>query len=81
MAATTTSDFLTRREAIRRVSALLGGAGLIAQGAWLQGCEAGRWARSSPGEPFAALEIELLDELAETILPDPNTPSAMLVLK
>ena len=34
-------DLVTRREAIRRVSALLGGAALIGQSAWLAGCAAG----------------------------------------
>ena len=31
-------DLVTRREAIRRVSALLGGAALVGQSAWLAGC-------------------------------------------
>ena len=34
-------DLVTRREAIRRVSALLGGAALIGQSAWLAGCSEG----------------------------------------
>jgi hypothetical protein len=66
-------DLVTRREAIRRVSALLGGAALIGQGAWLAGC-----ATSTPavGELFSAADVELLGEVAETILPETRTPGA-----
>jgi hypothetical protein len=66
-------DLVTRREAIRRVSALLGGAALIGQSAWLSGC-----ATTPPaaGELFSAIDVALLDEIAETILPATNTPGA-----
>lgn len=64
---------LTRREAIRRVSALLGGAALIGQAAWLSGCATGqRTAR----EIFSAADVTLLDEIADTILPETKTPGA-----
>jgi len=66
-------DLVTRREAIRRVSALLGGAALIGQGAWLAGCATGQ--RAS-GAPFAAADIALFDEIADTILPETKTPGA-----
>ena len=68
-----THDLVTRREAIRRVSALLGGAALIGQSAWLSGCAT---SRSAAGELFSAIDVALLDEIAETILPETNTPGA-----
>ena len=71
MAATTLEDdLLTRREAIRRVSALLGGAALIGQSAWLAGCATGQ------RQLFSAIDVALLDEIADTILPDTKTPGA-----
>jgi hypothetical protein len=66
-------DLVTRREAIRRVSALLGGAALVGQGAWLSGCAT---SRPAAGELFSAVDVALLDEIAETILPETNTPGA-----
>lgn len=67
------NDLVTRREAIRRVSALLGGAALIGQGAWLSGCAT---SRPAAGELFSAVDVALLDEIAETILPETQTPGA-----
>ena len=66
-------DLVTRREAIRRVSALLGGAALVGQGAWLSGCAT---SRPAAGELFSAVDVALLDEIAETILPETQTPGA-----
>jgi hypothetical protein len=66
-------DLLTRREAIRRVSALLGGATLIGQSAWLYGCTT---PQRSPADLFSAQDIALLDEIADTILPETKTPGA-----
>jgi hypothetical protein len=66
-------DLLTRREAIRRVSALLGGATLIGQSAWLAGCAA---PQRSSASLFADGDVALLDEIADTILPDTKTPGA-----
>jgi hypothetical protein len=71
-----TLDLLTRREALRRVSALLGGAALVGQSAWLTGCETTRWVRSESGELFTSFEVGLLDEVADTILPPTSTPGA-----
>ena len=74
MAATASKhDLLTRREAIRRVSALLGGATLIGQSAWLSGCTT---AARSPANLFTETDVALLDEIAETILPETKTPGA-----
>ena len=69
-----TSDLLTRREALRRVSTLLGGAALVGQSAWLAGCEGSLPTRREP--MFTGEEIVLLDEIAETILPATSTPGA-----
>ena len=76
---------IDRREAIRRVSALLGGAALVGGTNLLTACEkAGTPARettaaasgAAPLQPFTAQEVALLDEIAETILPETKTPGA-----
>ena len=67
-------DLVTRREAIRRVSGLFGGAALIGQSAWLAGCEGSFYARR--GTLFLPAEVTLLDEIADTILPATKTPGA-----
>ncbi|HEY3516550.1 MAG TPA: gluconate 2-dehydrogenase subunit 3 family protein [Gammaproteobacteria bacterium] len=66
-------DLLTRREAILRVSALLGGATLIGQSAWLAGCTT---APRSSASLFSESDVALLDEIADTILPPTKTPGA-----
>ena len=63
---------LTRREAIKRVSALFGGVALVGQAAMLT-VPARSAARTAP---FDAAAIALLDEIAETILPATDTPGA-----
>ena len=76
MAATPPSpDLLTRREALRRVSLLLGGAALIGESAWLAVGTAGA-APASATSQFSASEIALLAEIADTILPATSTPGA-----
>ncbi len=74
MATTPSSaDLLTRREALRRVSVLLGGAALIGESVWL----AADAAPSADSKSlFSAGEIALLDEIADTILPTTSTPGA-----
>jgi hypothetical protein len=69
-------DLLTRREALQRVSALLGGAALIGQAAFLQGCAPSAAVSRPDGAAFTADEIALLDEVADTILPPTSTPGA-----
>lgn len=72
---------IDRREAIKRVSALLGGAALIGGSALWTGCAP---KDSTPATadstaafvPFTAAEIAYLDEIADTILPDTKTPGA-----
>lgn len=66
-------DLVTRREAIRRVSALLGGVSLIGQSAWLAGCTT---AESASRDVFSESDVVLLDEIADTILPETKTPGA-----
>jgi hypothetical protein len=66
-------DLVTRREAIRRVSALLGGTALVGQAAWLAGCATAQRASVSA---FSTADVALLDEIAETILPATKTPGA-----
>lgn len=69
----------TRREAIQRVSALLGGTTLIGQTAMLAGCDSSEQV-AVEAEPdagiFSAADIEFLGEIAETILPETETPGA-----
>ena len=74
--ATSTNELITRREALQRVSALLGGAALIGQSALLTGCATSGSPSAAVGAPFTANEIALLDEIADTILPTTSTPGA-----
>jgi hypothetical protein len=75
MTATPSSvDLLTRREALRRASPLLGGAALIGESAWPAGNAGAAPESSSP--LFSANEIALLGEIADTILPATSTPGA-----
>ena len=69
-------ELITRREAILRVSAMLGGVALIGQSAMLAGC-AGQPAEVTPAHSlFTHSEVELLDDIADTILPETGTPGA-----
>lgn len=63
---------MSRREALISVSALLGG--MTGGAALLSGC-AVRGSRPA-GELFSAEDIELLDRIADTILPATETPGA-----
>jgi len=72
---------LTRRDAIAKVCALLGGTSIAGQAAMLAGCE-DREPAPPVGEAdagvgqFTAEQVALLDEIAETILPETTTPGA-----
>lgn len=75
------TDSLTRREAILRVSAMLGGAALVGQTAMLAACSpegAKAPASKAPADEalFTDSDMALLDEIAETILPETSTPGA-----
>jgi hypothetical protein len=72
-------QLITRREAILRVSAMLGGVALVGQGAMLAGCAgqpAAATGTSSLNSLFRQTDIDLLDEIADTILPETSTPGA-----
>jgi hypothetical protein len=73
------TELISRREAILRVSAMLGGVALVGQSAMLAGCAAqpaGDSGREAANTIFRQSDIELLDEIAETILPETGTPGA-----
>lgn len=67
---------IDRREAILRVTALLGGVALVGGNALLTGCQSPRIPGAAGPMPFTAGDIALLDEVAETILPETTTPGA-----
>ena len=69
-----TPEMITRREAVARVAALLGGVALIGGNALITGCRAER--AGGPFTPFTPDEIAYLDEVADTILPTTSTPGA-----
>jgi len=71
-------DVISRREAVRRVSALLGGVALVGGSSLIAACEKDRTpppAGKSIGE-FTPDDIAFLDEVADTILPETKTPGA-----
>ena len=73
------NELISRREAIFRVSAMLGSVALVGQSAMLAGCEiqpTGDKAASAPNSLFNQGDITLLDEIADTILPETSTPGA-----
>jgi hypothetical protein len=69
-----TPELITRREAVARVAALLGGVALIGGSALITGCRAEK--TDVPFTPFTTDEIAYLDEIADTILPTTSTPGA-----
>ena len=75
---------INRREAVRRVSAMLGGIAFVGGTALLTACEKERATPASQaadtptvtiGE-FTVQDIAFLDEIADTILPETSTPGA-----
>lgn len=69
-------ELLTRREALRRVAAVLGGTALIGQAAFLAGCSTNVAVSRTGAALFVPSDVALLDEIADTILPDTATPGA-----
>lgn len=67
-------SLISRREAIRRVTAVLGGVALVGGSALLNGCREG--GGDAAFREFTAEEIAFLDEVADTILPTTSTPGA-----
>jgi glucoside 3-dehydrogenase (cytochrome c) hitch-hiker subunit len=75
----TTRSTLTRREVLQRVGVLLGGAALTGGDRLLAfSFDADALARASAQGTslFSAADVALLDEIAETILPETSTPGA-----
>jgi len=70
----TQASLIDRREAIRRVSALLGGIALISETALLEACNRDRTATRAAA--FTTNDVAFLDEVADTILPETSTPGA-----
>lgn len=68
-------QLITRREAVRRVSVLLGGIALVGGSGLVTGCRNDRERRPDE-ELFSAGDIAFLDEVADTILPETSTPGA-----
>ncbi|HEU4786406.1 MAG TPA: gluconate 2-dehydrogenase subunit 3 family protein [Gemmatimonadaceae bacterium] len=76
-------DSIDRREAVRRVTALLGGIAFVGGSRLLSATEYDAHARaalvaeSARGVgPFTAADVALLNEVAETMLPATSTPGA-----
>lgn len=70
-----TPDMITRREAVARVAALLGGVALIGGNALITGCRTEKTSGTA-FTPFTTDEVAYLDEIADTILPTTSTPGA-----
>ncbi|HKA60607.1 MAG TPA: gluconate 2-dehydrogenase subunit 3 family protein [Gemmatimonadales bacterium] len=75
-----TPEAIDRREAIKRVTLLLGGVALSGSGL-VAACERAQRGAAGAGKggpvgSFSAQEVALLDEVADTILPDTKTPGA-----
>lgn len=71
-----TPSTIDRREAIKRVSVLLGGIAFVGGSSLLTACERRDTAAETPMRDFTPDEIAFLDEIAETILPETSTPGA-----
>jgi hypothetical protein len=69
-------QLINRREAIRRVSALLGGVAFVGGSSLLAAVEKADNAVERPPGKFSAQDVAYLDEIAETILPATKTPGA-----
>jgi hypothetical protein len=67
---------ITRREAIRRVSALFGGVAFVGGSRLLAAVESARQPAGAAIGEFTVADIAFLDEIAETILPETKTPGA-----
>ena len=68
----TEPELITRREAVFRVTALLGGVALVGGSALLSGCRAER----AGDDTTSSDDVAFLDEVAETIIPQTDTPGA-----
>jgi hypothetical protein len=71
-----TVSTIDRREAIRRVSVLLGGVALVGESGLWAACSRSDGARAAAAGSFTPADITFLDEVAETMLPETQTPGA-----
>jgi glucoside 3-dehydrogenase (cytochrome c) hitch-hiker subunit len=69
-------ELIGRREAIKRVSVLLGGVALVGGSGLLASCGRERPAAGTAVGKFSGNDVALLDEVADTILPETKTPGA-----
>lgn len=70
---------IDRREAIKRVTFLLGGVALVGGSSLVAACERAQRNAGRAGEgvgTFTARDVAFLDEVAETMLPETKTPGA-----
>jgi hypothetical protein len=70
------TELLNRREAIRRVSAMLGGVAFVGGSGLLEAVARAPSAIEGTPGTFSAEQVAFLDEIAETILPATKTPGA-----
>lgn len=66
---------MNRREALKNVAIILGGT-VISSQAFLSGCSSSGSEAGADDEPFSSSDIDLLDEIAETIIPATDVPGA-----
>lgn len=66
---------MNRRDALSRVALILGGT-VIGANAFLEGCKPGDQKTAAADQPFSPEDVAYLDEIAETIIPETDTPGA-----
>ena len=67
-----TPELITRREAVFRISTIIGGVAVLGSGAFVTACRR----EYKVGADFTNDEVAYLDEIADTILPPTGTPGA-----
>jgi hypothetical protein len=67
-----TPELISRREAVFRITTILGGVAVLGGGSWVTACRP----QYKVGAPFTNDEVAYLDEIADTILPTTSTPGA-----
>ena len=67
-----TPEMITRREAVFRLTTIIGGVAVLGSGALVTACRR----EYKVGAPFTNDEVAYLDEIADTILPTTSTPGA-----
>ena len=67
-----TPELISRREAVFRISTIIGGVAVLGSGAFITACRR----EYKVGAEFTNDEVAYLDEIADTILPTTSTPGA-----